>query len=255
MLRAFTVLSTLAALSVAGCGDDAATTTDAPGPGADAPTADASPDGPARAFGEIQIQQTFLGLTDVMSHVARFLAEAPPKRTEGACTIYSSDAMPPRLDAGTLAFSTSGGAITLMPDPDFDYGEGATMHVYAPGFVIDILGTGATVPAFTQSIEFPADITAQTPVFSRAGFPVGWTGAGAVRVIIAKSSSNVAILCDYDGVTSATIPAAALTDIASGDQLVIQIGSLAKKAFSAGTFDIAITAFSASYSGGQSAME
>jgi hypothetical protein len=104
------------------------------------------------------------------------------ERVDGPCVIRKTNASSAgtRVSAGTVTIAHAADVVTLSPDAANKYTsvEQVGMH-YATGDLLTISGTGATVPARTGAITFPAPVTVTAPPsFSTSGYDVAWTGTG-----------------------------------------------------------------------------
>lgn len=172
------------------------------------------------------------------------------QRIDGPCviTISKTPSSVPKVSAGNVTITHGGTVLTLMHDADHQYGSFREGRQYASGDPISINASGDTVPAFSQSITFPEPILVTDPapggsLFNKSGFDVSWTGTGPV--LVKAQQRAVSIRCRYDGVSSATIPASALSDFVTGPtapQILSEISRAALRTFDAGSFRIEIEA-------------
>jgi len=168
-------------------------------------------------------------------------------RIEGPCTIRTGTSTnPPKVLAGTLTFTAGSDVVAIDPDTNNEYSADQTGVHYAPGTSIEVAATGASVPAFSHTLQFPAAITVTSPTPSfffqlskSAGLSASWTGTAPVWIVI--SQDGVFIQCRLEGVTSATIPASTLNDLAitTGDpDAYVQISPVTYDTFDSGPFRI-----------------
>jgi hypothetical protein len=209
---------------IAACGGGGRETGE-PDAALDAPSADASPDGPSVAdkHGRFSIRQR----GDADSQGTNYLGEfrdgdqALARRTDGPCAIATGLNLvgTPRVTSiGPITVTGAlGSAHTLIPDQGI-YQLTSTDLIYSSGEAIEIAGTGlamsADFPSHTISVTEP-----DQPIISvdrAVGLTAAWTGTGPVLIEILQSSGQgVLIRCAYDGVSTATVPPSTLSDLSA----------------------------------------
>ena len=160
------------------------------------------------------------------------LGENPLTLADGTCTHYKPTVIttfPTVLDAGSsLTLSTPGGPLSLSNN-GFGYGvtssgsrfvAGGTYTLTAPG--------GVDVPAFSQMLMTPSDLTVTTPnvnttvaIDKTADLSIAWTSIGGSDPVIVSisqddgNSTTVIINCKFADTGSATIAKANLSPLVS----------------------------------------
>lgn len=177
------------------------------------------------------------------------------QRVDGACVIATgTGTSPARASAGDLTLTHDGVVLSLTQDADHDYQAGLEQgKQFGNGATLVLAASGDVVPAFSKTIRFPSAITVTSPpspqpgipfMFNKNGFTASWTGSTPTRITIAQT--GVRIDCRYDGVTSATVPASALTGIVPGNeqdkQISILISSELDTVLDAGPFEAQLLA-------------
>ena len=232
---------------------------DTPGDGA-VDTPPDMPPGPPKKIGVVgAFEETLAGagsFTGVLAQMIDGTASGTPDRVEGPCLVHflaGETAM--LVSAGTITVTRNADVVTLVPDGTNTYAASLRQGlIYKGGDALAVAAAGATVPAFSGNVSFPAAIAVTDPTVFPAkvkdGFAVAWTGAGAVRVQLAQGG-NVRITCDFTSGTSGMVPAAALSDLVPGNQQAMQItlliGTHAATALTAGDFDITVEALNAEF--------
>jgi hypothetical protein len=220
-------------------------------PGADA-SADAAP--PGAKLGRVQILESTVAQTTVTAETAGFFELAPAQeRVDGACVI-TTGMVGAGASAGTITLRSPAGEVSLEPDGAGAYQGMVTPGMkYAAGTPLAISAGGAAVPSWgVAGLTFPTQIALDPPPpLSKSGYALAWSGASRVRVVIAQTGAGVTIVCDYTGVTSAAIPASALSDLVPGTtndkQIGVMIGAADINRLTAGTYAVELVALDAAY--------
>jgi hypothetical protein len=239
-------------------------------PGADAPA-----DSPSATIKEgiVIIQHaTFLDANfeplEVTTHIAEFRdgTLSTGSRVDGPCRIDTGINTPvgDKVSGGSITFTGTTATTTIAPsDPSNDYnGELTEGFLYTEGEEIEIVAEGGpVVSAFTTQVVFPGTIVVSDPadelvrlqIDRAAGFNATWTGDAPVRITISQVGQGVFIQCTYDGVTTATVPPSALSDLVAGNtnehQVSVSVDADTPARAVAGEFGIEILVLASGFSG------
>ncbi|MGH7282068.1 MAG: hypothetical protein ACRELY_11130 [Polyangiaceae bacterium] len=130
--------------------------------------------------------------------------------------------------AGTLTISggTPSDVVTLTLQADHAYeGFAADASVFETGTPVTFMGTGAAVPAFSQTLTLPSLPTLTSPTISSGtltidrttDFAMTWSGGNADVVAVSILSSNKQIACEFPATASSgVIPSTLLTHLSAG---------------------------------------
>jgi hypothetical protein len=228
---------------VAACGGNSGTTPDSP------PMADASPDAPSKKYGFIGVAEAkAANQTAVLGIFGTDLDVTVSSRDDGPCQIVKAYAgSNPPVGAGTVTVSGGTAAPVMITfDTTNNYFFMTSGFSYATNDQLSVSATGATVPAFSGTIAFPASLTVTSPVptsLSKTGFTTTWTPTtSTVSVAINQYPSGAPklnILCLFDGAAgTGTVPASALADVATGVPVAIGISTRTDVMMTAGDYAI-----------------
>lgn len=161
--------------------------------------------------------------------------------------------------AGDVTFTGGqlAAALKLTPGSNNTYPPATgTTAAFTGGDVVAVSAAGATVPAFSDSLNAPGNITVTAPTFNgfstainkAQNLSVTWSGGGAtadggvapsvlVTLGSATTAKSTSVVCTYPlaGGTG-VVPAAALTDLDSNG--AISIAPIASKLISAGDYNV-----------------
>jgi hypothetical protein len=228
--------------------------------------------GPPRKQGIVFIQESFVGATQLTTHVVEFrdgrLGQA--SRTDGPCKVTTGLDTPTgeKVGAGTISIAGLMSTTMIFPIGGNDY-QGFTdlSHLYADGERLDISAPGDAVLGFSVSINFPTSITVTNPapgttgitIDRSAGFTATWSGTSPVRILLTQPGTGVQVQCTYSGVTTGTVPASALVDLVPGasnnNQMSIVIAADAPRTIAGdaitqiGDFDLQFLVIAAGFAG------
>lgn len=226
----------------AACGGDGNSTPDAS-------TVDAAPDAQVHKRGAVAaVEDAAQNMTYVFGNFFTDTSTPVTVRDDGPCHIdlrFGANALP--INAGTLSVTDGGtGLFTIQFDPaNGGYFVMASGLTYAADAQITARATGATVPAFTQTLPFPAPVTvtsAAPTVLHKSGFTATWTATTSPVVIdvsqYSSGSPQLSIRCVFDGTTgTGTIPATALAEVQTTTSVGIGIGTQQTAHFMVGDYE------------------
>ncbi|HTR54441.1 MAG TPA: hypothetical protein VMJ10_27300, partial [Kofleriaceae bacterium] len=176
-------------------------------------------------------------------------------RDDGPChiTLRTSGTVS-RVSAGaiTISYGTSG-TYTLNPSSQDLYADQFPGFRFAANDTISISAAGATVPAFSKSIVFPAAVSVTSPTslatLSKSGFSATWTNTSSmVHIVINQypdSIHSTSIDCTFAGDSGGgAVPATALSDllVASSGSTSVLIASSTTATGTAGTYPLTLQA-------------
>jgi hypothetical protein len=221
-------------LATAACGSSATKAPDA------AVQVDASPDAsplPLQKVASLLFVEEVVSGNNITLSGATFadVEQLDSIRSDGPCTInVATRGTSTNVTAGTVTITYgSGKTITLAPNPqDNSYSNIAQQFLYRAGDVISVSATGATVPAFTSSITFPASVTVTSPTslstLSKSGITATWNATTSpVHIQINQyldSMHGIFVACSFAGSAgTGAVPATALMDLVAGSSTYFTI--------------------------------
>lgn len=176
-------------------------------------------------------------------------------RTELECVITTcpmGSTAPMQVSAGAITISGGTGApIMLTPGANGAYMPSQVMAArWAPMDSVMVSGAGATVPAFTAMVNFPAQVTLTQPMVTptttvriprSASYSFRWdttVTTGNMRVLIATAGtdgSSTGVECAFPLITgSGTVPVTVLSDLPAGSGALL-LSALSETTVNAGT--------------------
>jgi len=183
------------------------------------------------------------------------------QHTVGACTVRAcapGGASTRAPSSGDVKLDFGGAPLALPADEHGSYANPAgTVAPWAPGATIRFASTGAEVPAFEVTLTAPPLLRVLEPapggtvvlVDRAAGWKARWEpGEGPVRVAVRQENApgktalqgGVAVDCFYDGGAGvASVPAAALSDLAAGEANVMVFATRQTRV-QAGRYDVTV---------------
>jgi hypothetical protein len=171
-------------------------------------------------------------------------------RDDGPCHIQDAFVgSSPRVNAGTLTVSGGTAATVTMPYVPEGYVHMASGLSYAPNDQLTLAASGATVPAFSSTISFPATVTVTSgspTVLRKSGFTATWdatTGPVTIHVNQSRTGANLNISCTFDGPAgTGTVPASALAEVMTNDSVQITVAMETKATLMAGDYAVDLLA-------------
>jgi hypothetical protein len=242
----------MTALAATACGGNGSAVPDAAIP------VDASPDAalPVIKVGSLLFGEQVQSGTNTTLSGGAFgsVAQADSNITDGPCTIDVSTrgSMMTLVSAGTITINYgSNQSLMLLPDGQNMYSDIAQQFRYAAGDVLAVSATGATVPAFTNSITFPAAVTVTSPtllaVVHQSGVTTTWTPTTSpVQIEINQyldGSHAIFVGCSYaGGAGTGTISASTLAHLVAGTSASFAIYTEAREMIAAGDYNVTLEA-------------
>ena len=164
------------------------------------------------------------------------LVDSCPTLAVGTCILYdcgptqnAGNYTTPSDDPGTLTIS--GGSpntvLTLAAsNGTYSASKASTGSSFPPGTSMTIAATGATVPAFQDTLMIPAAPTINTPALDAgalsitraADFSVSWSGGAASVIAVSISDGSPKFVgCEFQtSAASGVVPTALLSHLATG---------------------------------------
>jgi hypothetical protein len=139
------------------------------------------------------------------------------------------------FQAGMITISSGSTSLVINPGADSRYeGKTSDTPLWTPGAPISFVATGATVPAFAETLDAPSDVvfTSPQPSISLVSVPRGgdlaiaWTGGGkgevAVSLTVETSATTHSITCAFASAAGgAKIAAAVLAKLPAGSGILL----------------------------------
>lgn len=183
------------------------------------------------------------------------------QRIVGVCTVRACtpDGASTRApSSGDVRLDFGGAPVALSADEHGSYANPAgTIGAWAPGTPLRFAASGAEVPAFEVTLTAPPALRVLEPdpqgtvvlIDRAAGWSARWEpGEGAVRVAVRQENAagktalqgGVAVDCFYDrGDGVASVPEAALADLAAGEANVMVFATQQKRV-PAGRYEVTV---------------
>lgn len=157
------------------------------------------------------------------------------------------------FDAGLITIAGTRPGLTLAPDMYSHYTEIHQMQtLFSGGEPLTITASGGEVPAFTEQLTAPSQITITTPpaptgdliIPVAQDFMVGWTGGnGLVQVALGNLGGGDLVVCRFQASAgSGVIPQAMLAQLDNGAGATFTIDSVGFARTYLGDWRVEVTA-------------
>jgi hypothetical protein len=185
-------------------------------------------------------------------------------RDDGPChvNVARMTGQTTQASAGSVTISDGSDSFVLAPLSTDQYPDDQFAGLrYAAGDTISLAAAGATVPAFTGTVTFPADVAVTSPTSSvttlsqAAGLAAAWAPtSGSVHVVITQypsSTLSIGVDCAYAGdAGSGDIPPTALTDLIIGTSANVLVAGEGIGSAMAGDYAVEFLAAEYAFTGG-----
>jgi hypothetical protein len=216
-----------------------------------APAADARPDATQTKMAQVSVaSDNTTNSTLVLGVFGTDLDINVTTRNEGPCLIRQAAAgSSPFVSAGTLSVTGANDSITIPYDAAGYFAMRSGL-IFAANDQLDIMATGATVPAFSTRVAVPTNVTVTSgspTSIRKSGFTVTWNPTASQVVVrirqYASGAPKLSITCQFEGMAgTGSVPAAALVDLTTSVTGGIGVGTQSLLQTPAGGYPVDVSA-------------